>query len=228
MCSAQAQILILSTLSAEPPSTPVIDNSPSDDGTTPMKLKKKGGRIFKPKDGSKLSPELEADIKAGRELPALNAELTSADYKAVVSALRERSPTVYVEFEDPSSSHLTSHKIVVPFRPHEHKIKSQTGSTLGSRWQVPLQICKAMTIHKSQGQTLARARADLSGLWEPGQAYVALSRCRTLLGLELVGYNSRSLRADKRVVAFYRQWVHLFAHRRSASFSSLTSTLLSS
>ena len=42
-----------------------------------------------------------------------------------------------------------------------------------------------MTIHKAQGLTLDRAYVDIRAAREPGQAYVALSRVRSLGGLWL-------------------------------------------
>lgn len=52
-------------------------------------------------------------------------------------------------------------------------------------YQYPLRLAWASTIHKAQGLTLKEAVIDIRSAREPGQAYVALSRVRTLGGLYL-------------------------------------------
>jgi ATP-dependent DNA helicase PIF1 len=59
--------------------------------------------------------------------------------------------------------------------------------------QVPLRLAWAMTIHKSQGMSMDAAAMDLSGVFEHGHGYVALSRVRSLQGLYLLGWNERAL-----------------------------------
>jgi ATP-dependent exoDNAse (exonuclease V) alpha subunit len=66
---------------------------------------------------------------------------------------------------------------------------------------VPLVLSWAITIHKSQGATLAKAVINLAGSFNNEQIYVALSRVESLEGLYLTGlpetWNEQSEHHDK-------------------------------
>jgi ATP-dependent exoDNAse (exonuclease V) alpha subunit len=78
------------------------------------------------------------------------------------------------------------------------------GNVVASVIQFPLNLGYSTTIHKSQGATLEDLTCDLGALWEPGQAYVALSRLRESQGLKLLRWNPRSVIVDPQVVSFYQ------------------------
>ena len=80
------------------------------------------------------------------------------------------------------------------------------GNILAEVVNFPVQLAYATTIHKSQGQTFDRAVMHLKGLWEPGQAYVALSRLRSLEGLYLLDWSPQSFRVDPAVSNFYKEF----------------------
>jgi ATP-dependent DNA helicase PIF1 len=70
--------------------------------------------------------------------------------------------------------------------------------------QIPLILCWALTIHKSQGASLDAAEIDVgSGIFECGQTYVALSRVKSLQGLYLTSFDFRRIKINKKVKEYY-------------------------
>lgn len=77
------------------------------------------------------------------------------------------------------------------------------GVVKATRMQLPLVVAFSCSIHKAQGKTLSFAVADLGpDIFAPGQAYVALSRVKSLYGLLLYDFHPTSIRADRVALEF--------------------------
>ena len=73
------------------------------------------------------------------------------------------------------------------------------------RKQIPLMLAWAMTIHKCQGATISHVITDLSDIFGNAQAYVTLSRVRSLEGLHIIGINYRKITCHPKVREYYRK-----------------------
>ena len=86
-----------------------------------------------------------------------------------------------------------------------HRWTSNDSSAL-HREQIPLRVAYAITIHKSQGSTLDCALVDIgSSTFEFGQAYVALSRVRSLESLYIHTLDATKIRAHPAVTKYYEE-----------------------
>jgi hypothetical protein len=100
----------------------------------------------------------------------------------------------YVMFDSTISS-----LVVEPLQwTQKHKDGVVTGS------QLPLEYAWAMTIHKSQSLSLFSAMIDLSKIFTPGQAYVAMSRVRSKQGLTILGYKHGCIQPNLEALEFYK------------------------
>ncbi|WP_035716140.1 ATP-dependent DNA helicase [Azorhizobium doebereinerae] len=100
---------------------------------------------------------------------------------------------------------FTWERIRYAFEEKTGRIEAQVVGTFS---QLPLVPAWAMTMHKAQGLTLEDVRIDFdNGAFAAGQAYVALSRARSLAGLSLVrAIRPSDIRIDRRVAAFVRDF----------------------
>jgi len=95
---------------------------------------------------------------------------------------------------------------------------------VGTYTQLPFKLAWAVTIHKSQGQTLDRLVVDLTGgVFDYGQVYVALSRCTSMAGLVLTRpVLAKDLKTDRRVLRFLRAATSDGAPQRHCAVGVLT------
>lgn len=89
---------------------------------------------------------------------------------------------------------------------------------LGSFTQFPLKLAWAITIHKSQGKTFDNVLIDFGrGTFAHGQAYVALSRCRSVEGMVMRrNIRKNDVKMDIRIQKFFARFHY---HLSDANFS---------
>jgi ATP-dependent DNA helicase PIF1 len=99
-----------------------------------------------------------------------------------------------VQFSDGSKHIIGYTQFITPFKCEDVMLV---------RRQIPLKLGWALTVHRSQGMSLDRVDIDLGRAFAPGHAYVALSRVRSLAGLNLKKFGLQSLIPNGKVDRFY-------------------------
>jgi len=135
--------------------------------------------------------DVKLELKAGAQVMMLNNDIqgrwVNGSVGRIIDFLRlssgEKNPIVEIDGSRYCIEKYDWKIIEFTLNEKENRIESEE---IGIFRQYPLSICKAITIHKSQGKTFEKVFLDLHwGAFSHGQLYVALSRCTTLEGLML-------------------------------------------
>lgn len=75
--------------------------------------------------------------------------------------------------------------------------------------QFPVKLAYALTIHKSQGTTIDFVETNISNtsIFEYGQVYTVLSRCKSLEGLTLNDFDKEAIKCHPAVKKFYQSFI---------------------
>ena len=71
--------------------------------------------------------------------------------------------------------------------------------------QIPLKLAYSASAHKLQGSTLDYAEVDLSDCFEWGQAYIMISRVKTLEGLSIIAIDFDKICAHPKALKYYEE-----------------------
>lgn len=75
-----------------------------------------------------------------------------------------------------------------------------------TKCQIPLILSWAITIHKAQGMSLEYVKTDIgSSIFEYGQAYVVLSRIKSIEGLSLINIDYSKIKAHPKILKYYEE-----------------------
>ena len=110
---------------------------------------------------------------------------------------------IHVDFDDPNVGKIQRSKSKKVFERSSvvEKQEDQVTTAGGLRIQLPLGLSWAQNVHKCHGLTVERAVVSLKKIFASGQAYVALSRVRTLSGLIIEDFRESVIFCDEKVVS---------------------------
>lgn len=99
---------------------------------------------------------------------------------------------------------LFSNKQILIVKTHDYTIEED--KTIIKKFQIPLILSWAITIHKAQGMTLDFIKTDIgNSIFEYGQAYVVLSRIKNIEGLSLMNIDYSKIKAHPKILKYYEK-----------------------
>jgi len=151
--------------------------------------------------------ENQLQLKVGAQVIFVKNDLSYEKkyYNGKMGIVQKLSPSeIYVKFPEENEvievERYEWQNIRYKVNPNTKEIEEEL---LGTFTHYPLKLAWAITVHKSQGLTFEKAILDVSKVFLPGQAYVALSRLKSLQGLVLLSpIQMNGLRNDYDVMQY--------------------------
>ncbi len=130
--------------------------------------------------------------------------------QAHISRIEGRTVWVEIEGEEHELEPVTWENVGYEYNAETDEMEEKV---VGSFRQLPVRLAWALTIHKSQGMTLNKVYIDFGrGTFAHGQAYVALSRARSLEGMALArNIRQSDIIFDERALGYRRLFEKLAA-----------------
>lgn len=158
----------------------------------------------------------ELELKEGAQVMMLNNDPEGRWVNGSIGVIQRiefdsasAEDVLYVELEGSEEEHAV-HPYTWELNKYywDQKENEMQMSVVGRFRQYPVRLAWAITIHKSQGKTFDKVVVDMGrGAFAHGQAYVALSRCRTLDGLLLQRpIQSRHIWSNPEVERFFARY----------------------
>lgn len=180
-----------------------INNEKLEELKTPLKTYK-GALVGRFEQKNAPAPE-QLSLKVGAQVMTLKNDPAGRWVNGDIGTVEKLlDASVRIRFEDGRVEEVVGDTWEMIRYEYDELHDQLDSEVIGKYTQIPIKLAWAVTIHKSQGKTFDTAVIDFGrGTFAHGQAYVALSRVRSLQGITLKNpLRAQDVRIDERIRDF--------------------------